>query len=90
MGWIGKSQPSGRQSVPVVLAVMAGFCGLYLPFTDATYVPAFIAAMVFALATPLTLFVVAPKDLLGLGGAFRWLSLASMPLAICAAVTRIR
>lgn len=55
LDWVDKSQKSGRQAIPVGFAVMAGFCGIFLPLTDAMYVPAFIAAAIFALATPLAL-----------------------------------
>lgn len=87
MQWVDRSQPSGRQAVPVALAVLVGLCGMFLPLTDAMYGPAFISAMVFALATPLALLVVSPKGLLKRNRAFRWLSIASASSAICAVLT---
>lgn len=87
LDWVDKSQKSGRQAIPIVLAVMVGFCGIGLPLTDAMYVPAFIAAIVFAVATPLTLLAVAPQGLFRTNSAFRWLSIASIFSAACAIVT---
>ena len=85
--WVDTSQPSGRQAVPVVLAVLVGLCGICLPFTEASYVPAFAAAMVFAVATPLTLWLVAPKDLFKRSRTFRRLFIAGVFFALCAVVT---
>lgn len=87
LDWVDKSQKSGRQALPVVLAVMVGFCGIGLPLTDAMYVPAYIAAIVFALATPLALLVAAPEGLFKTNRAFRWLSIACVFSAACAVVT---
>lgn len=87
MEWVDRSQPSGRQAVPVVLAGLVGMCGIFLPRSDAMYGPAFVAAMVFALSTPLALLMVAPKGLLERNRAFRWLCVASVFSAICAVVT---
>ncbi|MEV8143061.1 hypothetical protein [Specibacter sp. NPDC078709] len=93
LDWVDKSQKSGRQAIPivlvvlVVLAVLCGVCGIYLPLTDATYVPAFIAAATFAVAAPLALIAAAPKGLLKRNRAFRWLSIASVFFAACAVVT---
>lgn len=87
LDWVDKSQPSGRQAIPVVLAVLVGFCGIFLPLTDAMYGPAFIAAIVFALATPLAFLMVVPKGLLKRNLIFRWLFIASVFSGICAAVT---
>ncbi|WP_449374785.1 hypothetical protein [Arthrobacter psychrolactophilus] len=87
LDWVDKSQKSGRQAIPIVLAVMVGFCGIGLPLTDAMYVPAFIAAIVFAVATPLTLLAVAPQGLFKMNSAFRWLSIAAIFSAACAIVT---
>ena len=87
LDWVDKSQKSGRQAIPVGFAVMAGFCGIFLPLTDAMYVPAFIAAAIFALATPLALIAGAPQGLLKRNRAFRWLSIASIFTAVCALVT---
>lgn len=84
LDWVDKSQKSGRQAIPVVLAVMVGFCGIGLPLTDAMYVPAFIAAIVFAVATPLALIVAAPEGLFRRTRAFRWLSIACAFSAACA------
>lgn len=85
--WVDKSQKSGRQAIPVVLAVMVWFCGIGLPLTDAMYVPAFIAAIVFAVATPLALLMGAPKELLQRSISFRWLSIACAFSAACSVVT---
>ncbi|MEV8183590.1 hypothetical protein [Specibacter sp. NPDC078692] len=87
LDWVDKSQKSGRQAIPIVLAVFVGLCGIYLPLTDATYVPAYIAAASFAVASPLALIVAAPKGLLKRNRAFRWLSIASVFFAACAVVT---
>ena len=87
LDWVDKSQKSGRQSIPIVLAVMVGFCGIGLPLTDAMYVPAFIAAIIFAVATPVALLVTAPQGLLGRNRAFRWLSIACIFTAACAIAT---
>lgn len=87
LDWVDKSQKSGRQAIPVVFAVMVGFCGIFLPITDATHVPAYIAAIVFAFATPLALIVAAPTGLLKRNRAFRWLSIASVFSAACVVVT---
>ena len=81
--WIENSQQSGRQSIPVVFAVMAGICGIFLPITDATYVPAFVAAAILAFATPMSLMVAAPKGLLKRNRAFRWLSIECVISAVC-------
>ena len=85
--WVDRSQPSGRQAVPVVLAVLVGLCGILLPLTDAMYAPAFILAMIFAVATPVALFAVAPKGLLARSRTFRRLAMATVFSAACAAVT---
>lgn len=87
MDWVDKSQPSGRQAIPVALAVLVGFCGIFLPLTAVMYGPAFIAAIVFALATPLALVVVAPKGLLKRSRSFRRLFIAIVFSAVCAVVT---
>lgn len=87
MDWTDKSQQSGRQAIPVVMAVMVGFCGIFLPITEGSYVPAYIAAMVFALAAPVSLYVVAPRALLKRNRAFRWLSGASVFTAVCVIAT---
>lgn len=84
--WVDKSQKSGRQAIPIVLSVMVGFCGIGLPLTDAMYEPAFIAAMVFAVATPVALLVGAPKALKQRSRPFRWLSIASIFSAACVVV----
>ena len=87
LDWVDKSQKSGRQAIPVVLAVMVGICGIFLPITDASYVPAYIAAIVFALATPLALIMAAPNGLVKRSRAFLWLSIACVFSAVCALVT---
>ncbi|MGO2542264.1 MAG: hypothetical protein ACTH8J_14035 [Specibacter sp.] len=87
MDWVDKSQPSGRQAIPVALAVLVGFCGIFLPLTNAMYGPAFIAAIVFAVATPLTFLAVAPKGLLKRSRSVRWLFIAIVFSALCAVVT---
>lgn len=87
LDWVDKSQKSGRQAIPIALAVMVGFCGMWLPLTDATYVPAYIAAIVFAVATPLTLLSAAPSGLFKENRAFCWLSIACVVVAACAVVT---
>ncbi|MFB9163652.1 hypothetical protein [Arthrobacter psychrochitiniphilus] len=87
LDWVDKSQKSGRQAIPVALAVLVGFCGIGLPLTDAMYVPAFIAAIVFAVATPLTLLVAAPRGLFKKNRAFRWLSILCAFFAACVVVT---
>lgn len=87
LDWVDKSQKSGRQAIPVIFAVLVGFCGIFLPRTDAMYVPAFIAAIVFAVATPAALFGGAPNSLFKRNRAFRWLSIATVVLAACAVVT---
>lgn len=84
--WVDKSQKSGRQAIPIVLAVMVGFCGIGLPLTDAMYEPAFIAAMVFAVATPVALLLAAPKALKQRSRPFHWLSIASIFSAACVVV----
>ncbi|MDD0857448.1 hypothetical protein NHF46_06025 [Arthrobacter alpinus] len=87
LDWVDKSQKSGRQTIPIVFAVMVALCGIYLPLTDATYVPAYIASAIFAVVTPVALIVAAPKGLLKRNRAFRWLSIASVFFAACAVVT---
>lgn len=87
LAWVDKSQKSGRQAIPVVLAVMVGFCGIWLPLTEAMYVPAYIAAIVFAVATPLALLVAAPRELFRKNMAFRWLSIACVFSTACAVVS---
>ncbi len=87
LDWVDKSQKSGRQAIPVVLAVMCGFCGIWLPLTEAMYVPAYIAAIVFAVATPCALLVAAPRELFRKNRAFRWLSIACVLSAACAVVS---
>lgn len=86
LDWVDNSQKSGRQSIPIALALMVGFCGIGLPLTDSMYEPAFIAATVFAVGTPVALLVGAPKALKQKNRAFRWLSIATIFFAACVAV----
>lgn len=73
--------------MPGVLAVLSAVSGLVFPRTDSLYGPAYIAAIVCALATPLTFLVVAPMGLFKRSRAFLWLFIATVVSAVCAAVT---
>lgn len=77
----------GYQAIPVVLAVLVVICGLFLPLADSTYIPAYVLAIVFSLATPLAFWIVAPRRLFRQSRAYRWLFIATIFAALCAAVT---
>lgn len=85
--WAEQLRSPRLQAMPGVLAVLSAVSGLVFPRTDALYGPAYIAAIVFALATPLAFLVVAPKSLFRQNRAFLWLYIATVVSAVCAAVT---
>ena len=66
---------------------MVAVSGLVFPRTDLLYQPAYIAAITFALATPMAVLLVAPRGLLKHNRSFLWLFLATVVSAACAAVT---
>jgi len=74
-----------RQAIPVALAGMVLVCGLFLPLTEAMYRPAYIAAIVLALATPAAFLAVAPKGLLRQSPGYLWLFIATAFFALCCA-----
>lgn len=82
-----KETSQQSQIMPVVLAALVAASGFLLPATGVLYVHGYVAAMIFALATPVAYLVVAPKGLLSMSRSYFWLFIATIFFALAAAAT---
>lgn len=83
--WSKRADSPHAQALPGVLAVSAAVAGLAFPRTEFLYGPAYIAAIGFAVATPLAFLLVAPKGPLKRSRAILWLFTATAVSAVASA-----
>lgn len=67
--------------------MLAAISGFFVPLMGTLNVPAYIAAMIFAVATPLAFLAVVPKSPFRRNRTFRLLFVATFFSAVCAGVT---